>query len=366
MEPAAEPVLPAFEGASVMGIVPALVGGRDRSWIPEPARDATAVVVLVLDGLGWNAVQQHRGDMPTIAAMTGGPITTVVPSTTSTALTSICTGLAPAQHGILGYRMLVGGSVLNVLRWSTSAKTPPEPFDVQRHPAFLGREIAAVTKSEFRNTSFTHAHLRGAKFVGWSTTAVMIEHVARLVASGDRFVYAYYPGVDTVAHEFGLHEEFYDRELAFADRLVGDMLDALPARAALLVTSDHGQVHLERADWVDLDPVASLVDVMAGDGRFRYLYARKGAAKELLDAARELVGAHAWVRSRAELLADGWIGSGATGSIPGRIGDVVLASRDASAFVDPALPVEVRLRSGHGSLTPDEMWVPLLAALGSA
>jgi hypothetical protein len=33
--------------------------------------------------------------------------------------------------------------------------------------------------------------------------------------------------------------------------------------------------------------------------------------------------------------------------------------------VDPALPYERKLRSGHGSLTPDEMYVPLLAATGT-
>jgi hypothetical protein len=130
----------------------------------------------------------------------------------------------------------------------------------------------------------------------------------------------------------------------------------------LVVTADHGQMHLERDDWIDLDPLASLVDVMAGDARFRYVYARKGAAKELASAASDLVGEHAWVRTRAQVLDDGWIGAGATGSVPGRLGDVVLASRDASAFVDPALRVEVRLRSAHGSLTADEMYVPLVAA----
>ena len=108
-----------------------------------------------------------------------------------------------------------------------------------------------------------------------------------------------------------------------------------------------------------------MVDVMAGDGRFRYLYARPGSAKDLAAAARDLLGEHAWVRTRGELLDDGWLGTGATGTIPGRIGDVVLASRDASAFVDPALAVEVRLRSGHGSLTADEMYVPLVAAPGT-
>ena len=116
MEPASEPVRPALDGASVAGIVPALVGGQDGSWIPEVARAADAVVLLVLDGLGWNSAQAHTAILPTITAMTGDRITTVVPSTTATALTSIATGLAPAQHGVLGYRMRDGADVLNVLR----------------------------------------------------------------------------------------------------------------------------------------------------------------------------------------------------------------------------------------------------------
>jgi hypothetical protein len=365
VEPAIEPVLPDLDGASVAGIVPALVGGRGNAWIPEVVRAADTVVLLVLDGLGWNALVEHAARMPTIAAMQGGRITTVVPATTSTALTSITTGLAPAQHGVLGYRMLVGGDVLNVLRWTTRDARPPDPFDVQRHTAFLGREVPAVTKSEFRNSGFTNAHLRGAHFIGWSTASVLIEHCVRLAAAGERFVYAYYPGIDNVAHEFGLHNGFYERELEFTDRLVHDLLQALPSGTALLITADHGQVHLERDDWIDLGPLGALVDVMAGDGRFRYLYARKGAARELADAAAEVLGQHAWVRSRAQVLDEGWLGTGATGSIPGRLGDVVLAARDSSAFVDPALPVEVRLRSGHGSLTPDEMYVPLLGTVAS-
>ena len=319
------------------------------------------MVLLVLDGLGWNALQEHKDRLPTIAGMTGGAITTVVPSTTATALTSICTGLTPAQHGVLGYRMVVSGEVLNVLRWSSSDTRPPDPFDVQRHTAFLGRDVPVVTKSEFRNSGFTNAHLRGARFVGWSTVSVLVEHCVRLVASGDRFVYAYYPGIDNIAHEFGLHNGFYERELEYTDRLVGDLLTSLPRDTVLVVTADHGQMHMERDDWIDLGSLSSIVDVMAGDGRFRYLYARKGAAKELAAAATDLLGTHAWVRTRAQVLDDGWIGTGATGSIPGRLGDVIVASRDASGFIDPALPVEVRLRSGHGSLTSDEMYVPLVA-----
>jgi hypothetical protein len=360
-------VTPALGGASIAGIVPALLGAADAAWLPAAVRDADQVVLLVLDGLGWAAVEEHRDLLPALRAMEGGPITTVVPATTATALTSITTGLAPAQHGIVGYRMLVGRDVLNVLRWSVhGGARAPDPFDVQRHTAFLGRPVPVVTRAEFRTTGFTHAHLRGAHFVGWHTTAALVEHCARCIGSGERLVYAYYPGVDTIAHEFGLHDSVYARELHDTDRLVGELRDALPASAALLVTSDHGQVHLERSSWIEIREIVERCDALAGDGRFRYCYAKRGRAREVLDIARETVGEHAWVWSRAELLESGFLGNGATGTIPGRIGDVVLAARGECAFVDPALPNEVQLRSGHGSLTADEMLVPLLAARGTA
>src|SRR3954469_13779605 len=86
-------VRPALEGASVAGLVPALLGVTDDSWIPAPAREAETVVLLVLDGLGWNALQEHAASMPELTAMIGGPIPTVPPATTATALTSIATGL---------------------------------------------------------------------------------------------------------------------------------------------------------------------------------------------------------------------------------------------------------------------------------
>ena len=364
---AVDPVLPALDGASVAGIVPALFGRVDDAWIPETARTAEAVVLLVLDGLGWSAVQDHAHLMPRLTGMDGAAITTVAPSTTATALTSIATGLAPAQHGVVGYRMLVGGDVLNVLRWSASNRgRSPEPNDVQRYAPFLGRDVPVITRTEFRETGFTRAHLRGARFVGWHTTVGLIEQCLRAVEAREPFVYAYYPGVDAIAHEFGLRDGVFARELAFVDRLVGELVDALPAHAAVLVTSDHGQVHLEAESWIDVPELGALTTAMAGDGRFRYLYARPGGGRELLARARELVSDRAWVWSRAEVLELGLLGDDATATVAGRIGNVVLAAREPVAFVDPALPRERTLRSAHGSLTAQEMWVPLRAARGRA
>lgn len=356
-----DPVVPDYGGACITGLAPALVGAQPVDWLPDPVADATAVVLLLLDGLGWDAVQSQPAELPVIAGLEGGPITTVVPSTTASALTSVATGLAPSQHGLVGFRMRVDGAVLNVLRWPSGARSP-DPFRVQRHDAFLGRAVPVVTRTEFRNTSFTNAQLRGARFIGWAAVSSLVEHCRQLVGAGERLVYAYYPGVDTVAHEHGVQGDFYRAELRAADALVGALLDALPASTALVVMSDHGQVQVDR--WIEVRDLEPMIELQAGDARFRYLYARTGAAAELADAARAAVGREAWVLTRQELFDRGWLGPRPEGTIGGRIGDVVLAARDAVCFVDPAMPRERELLAMHGSVTPAEMYVPLLAGRG--
>lgn len=349
------------------GVVPALLANTGAPWLPETLTSADSVVLLVLDGLGAHSLDAHRSRLPAMDALDSLTITTVVPSTTSSALTSIVTGLTPSQHGITGFRMRVDQRVLNVLRWRfEDGHPPPDPFDIQRHDAFLGRPVPAVTKREFRGSGFSEAHLRGSRFTGWSATSTLVEHCRRLVAAGEPLVYAYYPGIDTVAHEFGLHDGYFERELIAADRLVEELIATLPANVAVAVTADHGHVHLGADGWVDLDPVRELVALCSGDGRFRYLHARRGAAAELLDAAKEAFGHLAWIYGRDELLEDGWLGSEISPSARRRVGDVVLAAREPVGFVDPALPGEAALLAAHGSITPDEMQVPLLTGRGTA
>jgi len=360
-----EPVLPVYDGPGLASLVPTLLGARDAPWLPAPVVGARSVVLLVIDGLGWDQVTARGAGLPALVGCEGSAITTVVPSTTAAALTSITTGVAPSLHGLIGYRVRVDGTVLNALSWRTDGRTAPDPRSVQRIAPFRGRDVPVVTKHEFRKTGFTEAHLRGARLVGWRAVSSLVEQCRRLVAAGEPFVYAYYPGVDEVAHAHGLGNGFFDAEVAFADRLVGDLVSALPEHATVLVTADHGQVDLGPESWLDLGTIGALVDAASGDGRFRYLHALRGAADELVAGARELHGAHAWVRSRAELLADGWLGPEPPAVVRRRLGDVVLAARDPVAFVDPALPGEANLRSAHGSLTEAEMRVPLLAARGT-
>lgn len=360
-----EPLIPDYGGACVCNVVPALLepGPRAPAWLPAPAREAEHVVLFVIDGVGWHQLAARWHLAPTLASMTGGPICTVLPTTTATALTSIATGATPGEHGVVGYRMSVDGEVLNVLRWTTrrgDAREAMPPAKLQSLPPFAGHRPPAITRAEFETSGFTGAHLDGVRFRGWRVPSTLVTEVAMLVRGGEPFVYAYYDGLDKVSHEYGLGEH-YDAELGAADRIVADLLDAVPPGTTVVITADHGQVHTGD-DVAPLDTeVLTHVSYQSGEGRFRWLHARPGRVDALLEAAHGAHGERAWIRSRSQLLDEGWFGPRVTPEALGRLGDVALVARGTVAFIEPTDTGPYNLIGRHGSATPAEVEVPLLA-----
>lgn len=363
-------VLPTYDGACITNVVPALLHAVDVAppWMPAAALEADQVVLLVIDGLGWNQLQARRHLAPTLAAMAGGPITTVAPSTTATALTSISTGLPPGEHGVMGYRMAIGGDVLNVLRWTTGSRDARQsisPQAVQPHPAFDGQRPPVITRAEFAASGFTLAHLDEVRFTGYRTLGTLTAEIIRVTRAGEPFAYAYYEGLDKVSHEYGLGAQ-YDEELRWIDHLVATLLEAVPAGTALVVTADHGQVETGD-DIVELpSDVLTHVGMQSGEGRFRWLHARSGRGAALLEAAEQHLGAQAWVRSREQAIAEGWYGPTVTDAAADRLGDVLLAAKGTVAFHDPNDTGPYVLVGRHGSLTEDEMLVPLAVGVAGA
>ncbi len=361
------PTRPDYAGANVRGIVPALLAPPSAAlpaWMPSLVRGARQVVLLVIDGLGWEQLHDRLALAPTLGAMQGAPITTVAPSTTATALTSITTGLTPGEHGLVGYRIDIAGEVMNVLRWSVGrndVRRQIEPAITQPFLPFLGERVPVVSKADLEGSAFTAAHLRGSRPTGYRLASSLPVVVGELLGAGERFVYAYYDGIDRVAHERGFGA-YYDAELCTVDRLVGDLIEQLPADAVLLVTADHGQVQVGQNIVEPHPDVLRATRGQSGEGRFRWLHARPGAAAELLAAAQQHHADVAWVWSRAQMIDEGWFGPVVSPPVASRYGDVALVPFAPVTFHDPEDSGPFPLVCRHGSLTSAEMLVPLLAA----
>lgn len=358
-----EPMIPDYAGGCIANVVPALLGGGERpDWMPAAALDAERVVLLVLDGVGWEQLQARPSVAPTLHGLVGGPIHSVCPTTTSTALTSFTTGLPPGEHGVVGYRVAVDSSVLNVLRWSIDGRDARErvvPEKLQSRDTFCSQHPAIVTRTDFRSSGFTRAHLDGTRFNGYRVLSTLVVELQRLLAAHEPFVYAYYDGLDKVAHEYGLGEH-YDAELSALDQLVANLLRVLPPDTALVVTADHGQVDVgDRV--VELSPeVVPHVAMQSGEGRFRWLHARPGRHDALLAAASARHADTGWVVSRDQVVDEGWFGPVVTDAARALLGDVALVARDPVAYLDPDDTGPYVLIGRHGSLTSAEVLVPLL------
>lgn len=355
-------VLPDYGGACVCNIVPALLEypPLGDGWMPAGVAEADQVVLFVVDGLGWHQLQARAAFAPVLTNARGEAITTVAPSTTAAALTSIATGTPPGEHGVVGYKVRVGAETLNTLRWTTrrgDARAVVPPRELQRLAPFGGRAPVVVNRSEFVDSGFTTAHLDGVRYRPYGTMATLVHEVAQAVGEGERFVYAYYDGLDRVGHERG-HGAVFDAELAFIDRLLGDLRAALHGDVVLLVTADHGQVHTGDTARPVAPEVLRHCTAVSGEDRFIWLHA-PGSAEAAAEMAAEHHGDDAWILGVEEVVDRGLFGPRLTGEARARLGDVAIVARGRAAFFDPQLRPP-RLLARHGSLTPAEMHVPLL------
>ena len=359
------PVIPDYRHACVSNIVPALLQHADigRGWLPDEALDASTVVLFVIDGLGHEQLLARAHLAPTLSAMLRGRITTVAPTTTATALTSIATGSSPGEHGVVGYKIWVAGELLNALRWSSplgDARERIDPEGLQPISPFHGARPAVVSQAQFAETGFTRAHLRDSEYTPyWLPSSIPVE-VGAAVRAGHPFVYAYYDGIDKVAHITGLGAH-YDAELAAVDRLVADTLAALPSGTALVVTADHGQVQVGDAIVPLGADVLGLTSHVSGEARFVWLHAAGGRTTELLGAA-DVHRDVAWVVPVEQMLDEAWFGSSVSSAARSRLGDVALVAHAPVALVDPDAPGPL-LQSRHGSMTAAEAYVPMLVAV---
>ena len=373
-EPRHLPIVPSYGAAALADLSSSMLASLDPGapsaqnvlGLP-PARRAC---LLIVDGLGWELLRDHPAAAPFLSelARNSRPITAGFPSTTVTSLGSICTGRPPGQHGILGYQVAIPGEnrLLNGLRWDASV----DPVQWQPLPTVYERAAAAgiaavhVAQGSFRGTGLTVATMRGADYRPANSMGALAAQGATALRDNDRaFVTVYHGDLDGAGHVFGVASDAWYNQLAHVDKLAEQLAGALPSGTMLYVTADHGMVDISADDKFDVDAHPELrsgLALLGGEPRARHLYARRGAAADVLATWREVLGDRAWVLPRDEAISEGWFGQ-VDAAMTSRIGDVVAAADGSLALVaTQAEPRESRLVGMHGSLTPAEQLVPAL------
>ncbi|MDO5083743.1 MAG: alkaline phosphatase family protein [Arachnia propionica] len=360
-------VLPRRDGDTLAEILPSvtaqLCGRTGRLTLPEADR----YVVFMVDGLGWRALAAHAADSTFLAPRLAEAIklTCAVPSTTATSLTTLGCGLLPGSHGIVGYsfRDPDRQKILNALTWEDGPtdvagfRCAPTVYETLQGVGLLS---SCVSLARFASSGLQQTAFAGTRFIGVeqeSDPATIIPLVREALVDSS-VVYLYERLLDHDGHAHGVGSWQWLDRLGHVEDLVQSVVDSLPDDTALLVTGDHGMVNVPRHRQIVIEEHPGLLgaDLVGGEPRFRQLYTDRPEA--LADAWRGELGERAEVWLRDDAIDAGWFGP-VTDRVRPRIGDVLVAMRDDWAVNTTARPKEFGLVGQHGSLTPEEMYVPL-------
>jgi predicted AlkP superfamily pyrophosphatase or phosphodiesterase len=378
-----EPLLPQYGAGTLADVVPSILTGLDVAGTTAPLAlpRSPKVCLLLVDGLGWKSLRTHEAVAPFLSSLAAErePITAGFPATTATSIASLGTGLPPGEHGIVGYSFAAGDNMLNALGWHRHADGRPAdlrsrvvPEELQpRRTAFeraadAGVAVSLVAPPEQDGSGLTRAVLRSGRFLAVHALGDLTSRMLGALRGHDRALcYAYHGDLDVLGHIYGPGSDPWLHQLAYVDLLAATIADRLPPGGLLVVTADHGMVQVAAEDRVDLDNEPRLtagVRTLGGEARARHVYTQRGATDDVLDAWQEQLGDRAWILRRDDAIAAGWFGPRVVDRVRPRIGDLVVAARETLALTRSR--AERRL-SGfvgqHGSLTPQEQLVPLLA-----
>lgn len=399
--------LPDYEGGGLVNVaatVLELCGARGPA-DPPPLRGVDrallegvrSVLLVLCDGLGSDQLQRlaKAGDLPFLARILERAgrhdaaqlidATTIFPSTTAAAVTTLQTARTPQEHGNIAYFLWLEefAMVAQMLRWGPAAQRRGSFFDDRAidprtyakvpsiHKAIRdqGGRSYIVEPEIFRNEAMTRMHAAEATYIGYLLPSTMGVRVRQLLdgrAEDDSplYIYAYWAGVDTVAHWYGprgpehaAEAALFDRDLerALGDRDRGDTL--------VILTADHGHANIDPARLIDLegdtDLRALLRNPIAGEPRLVFLHTDR--ATEVKAYLEQAYPGTFLLIDRDEAIEAGLFGRGDPGLARRRVGEVLAMIGDDRAASVVRVDGQVVLHRGaHGGMTADEMRIPVL------
>lgn len=382
-------VLPDYQGGCILNLMASIesaCGGNPpylplRALPPEEIAGARNLILLIIDGLGHERL---------ISGCAGGAlhrhlrakITSVFPSTTATAITTFLTGLAPQQHGLTGWFTYFReiGSVAAVLPFRprhggrSYRDAGIEVNALMGHTPFFDKIAVpsyVVSPEWIVHSDFNAAHSGRAQRRGYDSLDAMFQSIAGIARESPerKYVYAYYPGLDTLAHEYGIGSPRATTLLSRLDEAFERFLVEIGGSdSTVIVSADHGFIDASPGSQIELDDHPSLAETLllplCGESRAAYCYVHPDKTEQFETYVRNELSAQIGLFKSRQLVEEGWFGPGDPHPrLLDRVGHYTLVMRENYAIKDWLTGERRYTHIGlHGGVSEAEMYVPLIIA----
>ncbi len=397
-------VRPAYgEGsiADIPGYVKGSLGISPRRNLPDMMKSSMEevdhMVFFLLDGFGHSTIKyllENYGAGNTERFLKESdytPVTSVFPSTTSTATVTYQTDLHPIEHGIIGYISYLSelGTMGNMITldplgmpgrslldggWSVpsidESGTIYHELESNRISAHL------YLPNAIKNSGMTRITGRGSILNPYFTLSQMMTKLRRNLENTGRktFHYCYISSVDTLSHKVGPYTEDTAMNVESIFHLINEQFinRARPeGRMGIAISADHGHTVIPHQNVSDVrDDVAlsgMLRTPVGGDFRAPILRIIEGKADQAMEHLEHAYGEDYLIKTGRDVIAGGIYGKGTVSpENSDRFGDIVMFPKGNAGMFDSALgALDPRMRGFdmigmHGGLSQEEMIVPFM------
>jgi hypothetical protein len=371
--------------------------------IGKELKGSEKVVQIIIDGFGYTQWMKHTKDHKFLKRFLSkgefNPITSIFPSTTAAAITTINTGLTPQEHGLPEWNVYMDevDLIINTLPFHALGDMLPDALlEEGADPSMLykGKTIYQTLKKKrkvdsfvflsekYSHSSYSNIIFKGAKRVPYFKYSDLVNDIRRRLEEhdGPGYYYVYIGDLDTISHEMGPHSEEYKSELSIishliTEELVGKLKKKTAKDTSMIVTADHGQINVDPEQTIYLNRYKKLIKNLRKSGRMKsvwpsgsprdvFLHVKPKKFNETIDYLEKKLKNHAMVMDIDEAIDMQMFGTGKMHEkFIDRLGDIlILPYKRNTVWFEFEKGNKFGFRGHHGGLTKDEMLIPFAVA----
>ena len=321
------------------------------------------VVVMLLDGLGVDALENHLDKGSFLRRHFVSEISTVFPPTTTAATTSIESGLTPKEHGWLGWSLYFS-EIDKIVNAFINKLEDSDEKAADYHVAgkiIPYKSIYDIINETGNATAYSVSPFGTNKV---SSHIEMFEEVERLCSlAGNKYIYAYFSQPDAAMHEYGCYSSEASSWVKGLNEGVEKMCQVLKD-TIVIVTADHGHINLNYRFLSDHPQLLKmLVRPISIESRAACFYVKEEYREQFKEEFYKAFGNDFLLFSKAEVLEGNLFGEGqAHSKFDEFIGDFL-----AVAIGDQGIaysPKSKQFLSNHAGMTKQEMMIPFIVVEG--
>ena len=326
------------------------------------------VVLLLADGLGSRILDKVLNKDDFLIKQRKREIFSVFPPTTSADLTSIKTGLNPAEHGWVGWTAYFQplNKIMTLYKDYEKGKKGEidEEFAKLKEKYFNTKSIVDLINEEGKYSAYEISCY--PYNVDKDIDSVFNKVLEKIKIKGKKYIFAYYPEPDTLLHNNGVNSEEARTEIKKINKKVEEYSKLIleTNNTVMIMVADHGHLLSDIVPLQDWEFTKYMeISKTFIETRSPAFLIKKGEEENFKNAFIKELGKEFYLLSKEEVIESGVFGDYEEKNkhelFESSIGDFMAFSKDSSKLtliaegdnIDP---------SYHGGYSDDELYIPLI------